>query len=244
MKKILIAFGFTLSLLTNLVYAAITEAEQSVKESFFKKYPKLYKGVPIKKVGDNLYASYLNKSVVYFDKNVNYMMFGNVIDSNGKNLSQDVYKVFTTEIFNSLPKKNAFTKVFGDGSVKLALFVDPHCQYCASTYKELDKLDAAKKLNATIDYYFIPLEEIHKGATKDATSILCSKTPYETYRALTDKAIFPKEINCVTSIEENHKIAKTYGIYATPTFVFENSLIHDGGLYADEIEKALIKNRR
>ena len=60
-----------------------------------------------------------------------YGLDGNLIDTKQRrNLTEERIEKLTAIDFNSLPLKDAFTIVRGDGKRKLAVFEDPNCGYC------------------------------------------------------------------------------------------------------------------
>jgi len=106
----------------------------------------------------HLYELVIDGSIYYSDANFEYLIDGNIIDMKSmSNLTAERKRELEEAelkkvaiAFDDLPLTNAFTKVYGDGSRRMAYFADPNCGYC----KRFDA-ETLPKLNNTTVYVFL-----------------------------------------------------------------------------------------
>ena len=80
--------------------------------------------------------------IYYTDAQGNYLIQGNLIDTKQRrNLTDERIDKLTAIKFDTLPFKDAFTIVRGNGQRKLAVFEDPNCGYCKRFERDLQKVD-------------------------------------------------------------------------------------------------------
>ena len=80
-------------------------------------------------------------------------MQGNLIDTRQKrNLTEERVEKLSAIAFDTLPFKDAFTIVRGNGKRKLAVFEDPNCGYCKRFERDLQKVN-----NVTVHMFLYPI---------------------------------------------------------------------------------------
>jgi len=137
--------------------------------------------------------------------------------------------------WNNLPLQDAIVIKKGDGSRKLAIFVDPNCQFCRNLEQEIDRLD-----NVTI--YYLPLSFLGKDSVEKNLAIVCASNPAEVYKAWMKDGVQPPSPpeNCkAESISRNMEFATIHGINGTPTIYFEDGSRIVGSTPAVVIEERL-----
>ena len=79
-----------------------------------------------------MYEVRLNGSdIVYTDAKGDFLIQGEIIDVQKRtNLTKDRIDKLSAIDFKSLPFKDSFTIVRGNGKRKMAVFADPNCGYC------------------------------------------------------------------------------------------------------------------
>ena len=90
-----------------------------------------------------LYEVRVDGSEIYYtDAKADFLIEGSLIDTRSKrNLTEERVEKLTAVKFDSLPLKDAFIVVRGNGERKLAVFEDPNCGYCKRFERDLQKVD-------------------------------------------------------------------------------------------------------
>ncbi len=99
-------------------------------------------------------------NILYVDSSGQVGLFGNLVELNTrKNLTELRKDDLMVTDFSKLPLGDAFVRVKGNGSRKMALFSDPECPYCKRIEQELSKVT-----DVTIYTFLLPLDA-YSGAT-------------------------------------------------------------------------------
>jgi thiol:disulfide interchange protein DsbC len=179
--------------------------------------------------------------IFYVDGEANYLIQGNLIDTKQKrNLTEERVDKLSAIAFDSLPLKDAFTIVRGNGKRKLAVFEDPNCGYCKQFERDLQKVD-----NVTISMFLYPV--LGPASTEKSKGVWCAKDRGKVWQdhMVRDVAIPPAAASCdVSVIARNLELGKKYKITGTPTLVFTDGSRVPGAIPAAQVEKYLadIKN--
>jgi len=129
--------------------------EASLRKILAERLPALAKIDEISKTPlPGIFEIRVNGSDIYYaDAEGNYLIQGSLIDLKQKrNLTEERIEKLSAIDFDSLPLKNAFTQVRGNGKRKLVVFADPNCGYCKRFEKDLQKID-----NVTIYHMLYPV---------------------------------------------------------------------------------------
>ncbi|MDO9438460.1 DsbC family protein [Hydrogenophaga sp.] len=177
----------------------------------------------------------VNQSEIFYtDAEGNYLIQGSMIDTKARtNLTEQRVEKLTALAFKSLPLKDAFTLVRGNGKRKMAVFEDPNCGYCKRLHREFAKID-----NVTVHVFLIPV--LGDDSVDKARRIWCAKDKAKTYSDWMVNNQAPASATCDTAaIERNSRLATKHGIRGTPTMIFVNDIRVPGYIAADQIEKQL-----
>ena len=200
--------------------------------------------------GLDMYEVIMNKTqAAYLTKDMKYFIMGSVVDlTTRRNLTQDRINGLRSVAFASLNKKNAIKLGNGNGNGKanggksIAVFTDPNCGYCKKLHAELLQL---KDVNVYVYLYALNPNSDSKAK---AAAIWCSSNK----QAALDVAMSEKKVlspfgakpsaACLSTIDENIKIAKTHDMSSSPTVVFEDGRVLVGYKSAAELT-ALINQK-
>ena len=179
--------------------------------------------------------------IFYTDADANYLFQGNLIDTKQRrNLTEERVEKLSAIAFDSLPLKDGFTIVRGNGKRKLAVFEDPNCGYCKRFERDLQKVD-----NVTITMFLYPI--LSPDSTEKSKGVWCAKDKAKAWLdfMVRDVAIPPAAASCdASALARNLELGKKYKISGTPTLVFADGSRVPGAISAAEVEKylAIAKN--
>lgn len=226
--------GFALAVLS----AGASAQEAAIREAIAARVPQL-KSIdevrPAKLPG--LYEIRVNGAEIYYtDAKGNYLIQGNLFETKGlRNLTEERINKLTAIKFSTLPFKDAFTIVRGNGARKLAVFEDPNCGYCKRFERDLQKID-----NVTVYMFLYPI--LGPDSTDKAKALWCSKDKGQAWQdwMLRDQPAPAAAAMCdTTPVARNVEFGKTYRIQGTPTLLFEDGNRVPGAIDAQQIEKHL-----
>ena len=212
--------------------------EAAIREAITARVPQL-KSIdevrPAKMPG--LYEVRVNGAEIYYtDAKGNYLIQGNLFETKGlRNLTEERINKLTAIKFSTLPFKDAFTIVRGNGARKLAVFEDPNCGYCKRFERDLQKID-----NVTVYMFLYPI--LGPDSTDKAKALWCSKDKGQAWQdwMLREQPAPAAAAMCDTAaLARNVEFGKTYRIQGTPTLLFEDGNRVPGAIDAQQIEKYL-----
>ena len=137
--------------------------------------------------------------------------------------------------FDSLPTKDAFVMVRGNGKRKLAVFEDPNCPYCKKFERDLSKID-----NVTVYMYLYPI--LGPDSTEKSRNIWCAKDKAKAWTdwMLKNEVPTKAEASCdMTPLSRNIEFGKKHKITGTPTLIFTDGSRVPGAIGAADIERML-----
>ena len=175
--------------------------------------------------------------IFYTDAEGNFLIQGSMIDTRLKrNLTDERVEKLSAIDFDTLPVKDAFTIVRGNGKRKLAVFEDPNCGYCKRFERDLQKVD-----NVTIQMFLYPILGADSG--EKAKNIWCSKEPGKAWqdwmvRERPLPATFTPTCD-VTAIARNVALGRKHKISGTPTLLFADGSRVPGAISSAQVEKYL-----
>lgn len=209
--------------------------EQEVMKRVKDKFPQSFVEKVFTTPYAGLYEVLMDNKLFYTDEQVTYILVGNLIDvKSSQNLTQQRLRKLTAIDWKSLPLDLAIKKVKGDGSRKLAVFSDPMCQHCIVQEKEL-----ARITNVTIYTFLYPIERLHKGATARAQAVWCSQDKAKAWEELMMSRIDPKAKSCRDPLKKIEEVGTRLKIDVTPTMIFGDGTVVNGGIVAQQVEKLL-----
>ena len=217
--------------------------EAAIRKNLAERIPQLKQIDEVSKsVMPGLFEIRVNGTEIFYtDSEANFLFQGNLIDTKQRrNLTEERIDKLSAIAFDTLPVKDAFTIVRGNGKRKLAVFEDPNCGYCKRFERDLQKVD-----NVTISMFLYPI--LSPDSTEKSRGVWCAKDKAKTWQdfMVRDQAIPPAGAACdASAIARNVELGKKYKITGTPTLVFADGSRVPGAISAQEVEKHLasIKN--
>jgi thiol:disulfide interchange protein DsbC len=131
--------------------------------------------------------------IFYTDAKADFLIEGSLIDTRTKrNLTEERVEKLTAIKFDSLPLKDAFTVVRGNGERKMAVFEDPNCGYCKRFERDLQKVD-----NVTIYMFLYPI--LGADSVEKSKAIWCAKEPGKSWLDWMVRDQSPASASCDTA---------------------------------------------
>lgn len=229
LKLALMAATMTASLLAGAQEAAI-------RKNLGDRLPQLKKIDEVTKTAmAGLYEVRVNETdIFYTDAEGNFLLQGNLIDTKQmRNLTEERVDKLTAVKFDSLPLKDAFTMVRGNGKRKLAVFEDPNCGYCKRFERDLQNVD-----NVTVYLFLYPI--LGADSVEKSKNIWCAKDKTKAWQDWMVRNQTPKAASCdAAAIERNVALGGKYKITGTPTLIFADGSRVPGAIAAAQVEKHL-----
>ena len=184
-----------------------------------------------------LYEVRVDGSEIYYtDAKADFLIEGSLIDTrNKRNLTEERVEKLTAVKFDSLPLKDAFTLVRGNGERKMAVFEDPNCGYCKRFERDMQKVD-----NVTIYMFLYPI--LGADSVEKSKAIWCAKDRGTAWLdwMLRDQAVSSTAGGCdATALSRNVELGRKYKINGTPTLLFTNGSRVPGAVDAKKVEQML-----
>lgn len=178
--------------------------------------------------------------IYYTDAQANYLIQGDLIDTKQRrNLTEERVNKLSAVKFESLPLKDAFTIVRGNGQRKLVVFEDPNCGYCKRFERDLQNVD-----NVTIYMFLYPI--LGADSAEKSKAIWCAKDRVAAWQdyMLRDQPAPPAAAMCDTSaIARNVEFGRAHKITGTPTLLFSNGTRVPGAIDSKQVEKMLTESK-
>ena len=218
--------------------AAAGAQEAAIRQALAQRLPQLKVVDEIKPAGvSGLYEVRVNGSEIYYtDAKGDFLIDGQIIETKTRrNITEDRIAKLTAIPFDSLPIKDAFTLVRGNGQRKMAVFEDPNCGYCKRFERDLQKVD-----NVTVYLFLYPV--LGPDSVKKSQDIWCAKDRAAAWQdwMLRDQAAGAANAACDTgAIARNVELGRKYKITGTPTLLFVNGARIPGAIDNARVEQAL-----
>lgn len=218
--------------------AAASAQEAAIRQALAQRLPQLKVVDEIKPAGvSGLYEVRVNGSEIYYtDAKGDFLIDGQIIETKTRrNITEDRIAKLTAIPFDSLPIKDAFTLVRGNGQRKMAVFEDPNCGYCKRFERDLQKVD-----NVTVYLFLYPV--LGPDSVKKSQDIWCAKDRVAAWQdwMLRDQAAGAANAACDTgAIARNVELGRKYKITGTPTLLFVNGARIPGAVDSTRVEQAL-----
>ncbi|HZP91279.1 MAG TPA: DsbC family protein [Burkholderiales bacterium] len=230
-----------------LVVAPARADDASLRAAVKSKYPKANVESIREVPGSGLYELVIDGEIYYSDPKFDYLIDGQMIETKSMtNLTaarkDELERAALKESgfsFDTLPFKEAFTKVIGKGTRKLVYFGDPNCAYCRRFDREtLTKLD-----DVTVYVFLYPI--ITAESVPLAKSIWCSPDRAKAWDDYMLRGIKPAAApTCDNPIEQNLELGHKFKIRGTPTFFLADGTRVPGALKAEQLEELFAKVQR
>ena len=236
-----IATGF---MAMGLMMASAHAENGKLREAIKAKFPNANVQSVTEMPGLGLYELVIDGSIYYSDGGFNYLIDGNVIEvkSMSNLTAQRKQEIEAAELkklampFDDLPLANAFKKVYGDGSRRMAYFADPNCGYC----KRFDIETLPKLKNTTVYVFLYPI--IAEQSVPTSKSIWCSADREKAWDDYVVRSIKPKaKPDCDNPVDDILAFGYSKRIRGTPTLFFADGSRVSGALTLEQLEQRLEK---
>ena len=210
--------------------------EATIRKNLAERLPTLPKIDEVSKTGMNgLFEVRVNESdIFYTDAEGNFLIQGNLIDTRSKrNLTEERTEKLNAVAFESLPLKDAFTIVRGNGKRKMAVFEDPNCGYCKRFERDLQQVN-----NVTVHMFLYPV--LGADSVDKTKNIWCAKDKAKVWQDNMVRDVpVPKAACDTTAIDRNIDFGRKHKITGTPTIFFADGSRVPGAINTAQIEKFL-----
>jgi thiol:disulfide interchange protein DsbC len=211
--------------------------DSQVRKALAERIPSLGKVDEISRTPiPNLFEVRVGTEIFYSDPTATYVIYGQIIDTKAKkNLTEERTDKLLAIDFDSLPVKDAFVIVRGNGKRKLAMFEDPNCGYCKRFERDLQKID-----NVTIYMFLYPI--LGNDSVEKSKAVWCAKDRGAAWldMMVRDKNADKADEKCDTSaITRNVEYGRKNKITGTPTLLFTDGTRVPGAIGAADVEKLL-----
>ncbi len=227
-----------LALAALAVTGACFAQEAVIRKNLAQRYPEIKAIEEVSKAPmPGLYELRVNGSEIYYtDAQGDFLIVGNLYDTKQKrNLTEERVDKLTAVKFDSLPLKDAFTIVRGNGERKLAVFEDPNCGYCKRFERDLQTIN-----NVTVYMFLYPI--LGPDSVKKSESIWCAKDRGQVWQdwMVREQAVPSTVPICDTNaLKRNVELGRAHKINGTPTLIFVDGSRVPGAIEAKQIEKRL-----
>jgi thiol:disulfide interchange protein DsbC len=229
--KSIIAFS-----LAACAFSAAFAQEAAIRKNLAERLPSLPKIDEISKTPMNgVFEIRVNESdIFYTDAEGNFLIQGNLIDTRSKrNLTEERTEKLNAVAFDSLPLKDAFTVVRGNGKRKMAVFEDPNCGYCKRFERDLQKVN-----DVTVYMFLYPI--LSPDSTDKSKNVWCAKDKGKTWQDVMVRDMPVPKASCDTvAIDRNLDFGRKHKITGTPTIFFADGSRVPGAINTQQIEKFL-----
>ena len=211
--------------------------EAQIRKNLSERLPNLPKIDEITKTPvPGLYEVRIGQEILYADEQGNYLIQGNLIDTKTRtDLTEARLAKLSAIDFASLPLKDAVVIKQGNGTRRMAVFVDPNCGYCKRFERDLVKLQ-----DVTIYTFLYPI--LGPDSNAKSKDIWCAQDSPKAWRAwMVDGVAPPKSMGkCdTTALQRNVEFGKKHRVQGTPAVVFEDGSRVPGAIPLEQVEKSL-----
>ena len=228
-------FIFTACVLTVSLGSTFAQ-EAAIRKNLAERLPSLPKIDEVSKTPMNgLFEIRVNDSdIFYTDAEGNFLIQGNLIDARSKrNLTEERTEKLNALAFDSLPLKDAFTIVRGNGKRKMAVFEDPNCGYCKRFERDLQQVT-----NVTVHMFLYPV--LGADSVDKTKNIWCAKDKAKVWQDIMVRDIpVPKAVCDTAAVDRNIDFGRKHKITGTPTIFFADGSRVPGAINTAQIEKFL-----
>lgn len=225
---------------TVLLSLGVSAQEATIRKNLAARVPQLPSIDEITKSAmPGLFEIRVNDSEIYYtDAKGDFLINGSLIDTRQRrNLTEERVEKLTAVNFDTLPLKDAFTTVHGNGKRTLVVFEDPNCGYCKRFEQDLQKVD-----NVTVHLFLYPI--LGADSLEKSKNIWCAKDKAKSWQDWMLREKTPAAASCDTSaVTRNVELGRKYKITGTPTLIFADGSRIPGAISADQIEKHLTERK-
>jgi len=179
---------------------------------------------------------YNGTEILYSNETGDYVFVnGSLVETRTRlNLTEAHSQKLMVKDFDKLPLQDAITIRQGTGGRRMAMFVDPNCEYC----KRFEH-DLVGVRDVTVYVFLIPI--LGPESRLKARDIWCSGDPAKAWRDWMLQRVAPvRAMKCdATALERNLAFASQQRIAVTPSLFFADGSRKLGVLDPDAVESRL-----
>ncbi len=224
----------------SLLALSASAQEAAIRKNLAEHLPNLPRIEEVSKTPmPGLYEVRVNQSdIFYTDAEGNYLLQGQLIDARShSNLTEERVEKLSAIDFKSLPVKDAFTIVRGNGKRRIAIFEDPNCGYCKRFEKDLARID-----NVTVHVFLYPV--LGPDSQAKSQAIWCAKDKAKAFEDWMLRNVTPTPASCDSSaIQRNIALGQKHRITGTPTSFLPDGTRLSGAVPLEKIEQALASSK-
>ncbi len=187
------------------------------------------------------------RGVIYVGFSKKYVIGGAIFEvDTASNITQDTLREINKPAdryvdTSAIPLDDALVLGDRNAQIKVVVFTDPDCPYCARLHQEMKKIASERK---DIAFYLMLLPlKFHPDAYWKSKSIVCAKSMKFLEENFEKKPI-PKP-DCETGvIDKNVGIGRDLGISGTPTVIMPDGFVVIGGKDAAALTELILRHRR
>lgn len=214
--------------------------EAAIRKALVERLPQLPRIDEVSKspVAGLYEVRYGGNEILYTDEKGDYIFLNpSLIDTKTRTdvTEARIEKLLAVD-FDKLPLKDAIAIKQGNGSRKMAVFVDPNCGYC----KRFERDIAAIK-DVTIYTFLMPI--LGPDSSAKSKAIWCAKEPAQSWREWMLDGVPPRAEagKCdPAAIERNVDFARKQKINGTPAVFFADGTRKPGAIPAAMVEQLLV----
>lgn len=219
--------------------ATISQAQENVSMDTFRKTFPNVKAERIEKSSiPGIYEVETGNNIIYFEPHNGYLLFGDIVTWEGKNLSAEKRKELLSKKVKEIPLAKGIK--IGKGKNIVIEFTDPDCPFCRKAAEWFQN----NREGMTRYVFFSPIARLHPGADAKAKYVLGAKDREKAYHEVMSGALdnadmskFPSTEKATALLEEHKQLAMKAGVFATPTLWVNGK--HVSGADIPLIEKYL-----
>lgn len=184
-------------------------------------------------------------SIAYMDAEGKLIFLGNVVDTFEQTSLTDMRIIELLTISpDELPQKGTILMGKKEAPVKVYVFSDPLCEYCALLHGQM--LDVvAKSEDIAFEIVLVPIIKKHPAAYAMSKTIMCAGSDEEALKLL-ESAYTGEELPPVpcenTIVEDNLEFLDKFNIAGTPTVIFPDGTRFQGAMQADDLLAAALES--
>lgn len=179
---------------------------------------------------------YNGTEILYSNETGDYVFVsGSLVETRTRlNLTEAHSQKLMVKDFDKLPLRDAIVIRQGNGARRMAMFVDPNCEYCKNFERDL-----AGVRDVTVYAFLIPI--LGPESKLKARDIWCSGDPAKAWRDWMLERVAPvRAMKCdATAVERNLVFASQQRIAVTPSLFFADGTRKPGILTAEAVEGRL-----
>ncbi|MDP1901636.1 MAG: DsbC family protein [Rubrivivax sp.] len=233
-------FAFRPSFLAAALLASSTlfAQEAAIRKTLAERLPQIKIDEVMRTPINGLYeVRFSGTEILYSDEKGEYILVnGSMIDTRTRaDLTEARIERLLAIDFDKLPLKDAFIIRQGNGSRRMAVFVDPNCGYCKRFERDLVTIK-----DVTIYTFLLPI--LGPDSTVKASDVWCAKEPVKVWRAWMLDNVAPPKVSprCdTTALDRNREFAQKQRINGTPATFFADGTRKPGAIPVEQVEKLL-----